>query len=526
MKLNPFRKMSNWRRWVFGILVGFGCGLVAVYLTHAGMEYTSTNEYCESCHVHPHATESWEQGPHFKTTSGVVANCVDCHLPPEGLEHYIEKGKAGARDIYGYYFKDISAIDWDALSTLDHARTYTFDSGCSSCHVELFPRELETKAVDAHLHYQKNKDELELRCINCHLDTGHFQEEPVMVDTGMDSDVEEVREFAPLLTDLPPGSLEEYTEMIPGTDVKFEMVPIEGGTFTIGSAQPVEPDEGPQRPVTVSSFWMGKFEVTWDEWEAFYAATATRGKNEQGEMSADAMTGPTPPYGSPDQGWGRGMRPAITMTHFAAQRYCEWLSQVTGRSYRLPTEAEWEYAVRAGTDTPYFFQEEESPSWLDQWYAKIFGAAVDAEQLQQYAWYQENSGLRTHLPSTTEANPWGLYNMLGNVKEFCLDWYDASIYATYPEDQPVVDPRGPASGEERVVRGGSFKSGPEELRSAARDYTEHDRWLRTDPQSPKSVWWYSDSNDVGFRIVREFSDAETPVNLEEQASRGDDLDGR
>ena len=93
--------------------------------------------------------------------------------------------------------------------------------------------------------------------------------------------------------------------------------------------------------------------------------------------------------------------------------------------------------------------------------------------------------------------------MLGNVKEFCLDWYTPDAYNMYPEDGLIINPAGPESGTEHVVRGGSYKSDPADIRSAARDRTYHDKWLLTDPQSPKSIWWYSDSKDVGFRIVRE-----------------------
>jgi hypothetical protein len=95
------------------------------------------------------------------------------------------------------------------------------------------------------------------------------------------------------------------------------------------------------------------------------------------------------------------------------------------------------------------------------------------------------------------------------VKEFCLDLYDARAYAQYPAGEEVEDPRGPESGKEHAVRGGSFKSDGADLRVAARDHTRTDAWLMTDPQSPKSIWWYSDCNDVGFRVVREL-DSDKP----------------
>jgi formylglycine-generating enzyme required for sulfatase activity len=295
---------------------------------------------------------------------------------------------------------------------------------------------------------------------------------------------------------------------MPGTSIQFEMVAIQGGSFQMGSSaeEPYRrPDEGPVRKVALSPFWMGRAEVSWAEYEEFYSQTATRGKNEAGavqaEDSPDAVTGPTPPYGSPDQGWGKGARPAITMTHHAAMRYCEWLSRVTGKRYRLPTEAEWEYACRAGSTTPYFFAGDPADftnlSWLNRWFG------VETDPISSFAWYRENSGRKSYPPAGVKGNPWGLLNLTGNVKEFCLDWYDPRAYAQYPAEG-VVNPRGPESGEEYVVRGGSFKSDAVDLRSAARDRTRSDAWLVTDPQMPKSVWWYSDCTDVGFRVVRPF----------------------
>ena len=215
----------------------------------------------------------------------------------------------------------------------------------------------------------------------------------------------------------------------------------------------------------------------------------------------DAVTGPTPPYGSPDQGWGRGGRPAVTMTHHAAMAYCEWLSDVTGRKYRLPTEAEWEYACRAGTTSPYFFEGDPTEFTARSWLNRILGAK--AQPLADYARYATTSQGRTHLPGAAKPNPRQLVHMLGNVKEFCLDWYDPQAYAVAAGDPEVLNPRGPASGKEHVIRGGSFKSDAADLRSAARDRTREEEWLLTDPQLPKSLWWYSDCNDVGFRVVRE-----------------------
>jgi len=287
------------------------------------------------------------------------------------------------------------------------------------------------------------------------------------------------------------------------------MIAIPEGSFTIGSPES-EPfrsdDESPQQEIRLSGYWMGEIEVTWREFEAYYSETATMAKDDEGipeyeELGVDAVTGPTPPYGAPDQGWGRRSRPAITMTHHTSMKYCEWLSEKTGKKYRLPTEAEWEYDCRAGTTDPYFF--EGSPKKLTEksWLNRLLG--VDNSIIAKHVYYMGNSGTKTQLPYTNEPNQWGLYNMLGNVREMCLDWYAGDAYSGYASGVTIENPRGPQSGEEHVVRGGAFDSDPADLRSSTRDRTEHDTWMITDPQSPKSLWWYSDVKNVGFRIVRE-----------------------
>jgi len=115
--------------------------------------------------------------------------------------------------------------------------------------------------------------------------------------------------------------------------------------------------------------------------------------------------------------------------------------------------------------------------------------------------YINNSKNRSQEPDKVQANPFGLKNMLGNVMEYCSDWYSENAYSQLQDG--IKDPKGPESGEERVVRGGTYASDAAELRSAARSHTHHDDWLRTDPQNPKSIWWYSDIRSIGFRVVCE-----------------------
>ena len=213
----------------------------------------------------------------------------------------------------------------------------------------------------------------------------------------------------------------------------------------------------------------------------------------------DAVSGPTPPFGAPDQGWGMGSRPAITMTHYAAETFCQWLSLKTGRKYRLPTEAEWEYAARGGTSDPYYFGGNPKKFSAEGFLKGVFKA--DTAGIASNVVYAANSGNRTQEPSRVAANPFGLKNMLGNVMEYCSDFYAEDAYSTLQDG--AVNPRGPQSGTEYVVRGGYYASDAADVRCAARSHTEHDAWLRTDPQNPKSIWWYSDIKGIGFRVVCE-----------------------
>jgi len=490
----------------YKFLIGIFIGYLMVFGGYKVIYYTSTDDFCGICHVHPKATYTWKKSTHYKNKSGVVVHCVECHLPQGGLGYFYEKSRLGVKDIYGTLFREAEGIDWEAKSVLEHAVTHTFDSSCLRCHADLYSLGLSPEGVEAHEYYMKTKDKI--RCINCHITVGHFHAEPVeQIDLLAKEELK-----IPLY---PPdtGLFENYTEVIPESDVTFNMIPIPEGEFLMGSLETERfgrDDEKFRHPVRISKFWMGETEVTWKEFDVFYEQTATREKNDDDVSSpvdttkVDAITGPTPPYGSPDQGWGKGLRPAITMTHHAAVIYCEWLSRITGKKYRLPTEAEWEYACRAGTTGPYFFEGNPGELTEHSWKNRLFG--TDDSIINAFAWYKRSSNNRTQIPYVNKPNPWGLYNMLGNVKEFCLDWYSPDIYITYQADSPAVNPTGPDTGAEHVIRSGSYKSDPAVLRSSARDHTYHDTWMITDPQSPKSKWWYSDSKDVGFRIVREFEE--------------------
>jgi len=285
-----------------------------------------------------------------------------------------------------------------------------------------------------------------------------------------------------------PPATAPYTETIPETKITFEMVPIAAGTFTMGSPESEpghQPDESPQHQVTVPAFYIGKVEVTWDEYDQFGFKLDLQRKRKLGlqlpQDAGDAVTRPTPPYADESWGWGKEKQPVIGITQYAAVKYCEWLSARTGKKYRLPTEAEWEYAARAGTKTAY--------SWGD-----------DPAQAGEYAWFRANSEEQPHVGGQKKPNPWGLHDMHGNVAEWTRDLYAKDFYTPASATAPFIDP-GKAL-YPHAVRGGSWDDDAVKLRSAARR-SSTEAWSRRDPQNPKSLWWHTDATFVGFRVVRE-----------------------
>ena len=488
------------RKYYVIFAVGAVAMLIFLAMAQKGIEYTSTDEFCNSCHAHPHAESSFKLSIHNSNRSGVSANCVDCHLPPEDqtVYHLTRKAYHGFHDLYYYLTHDMDEIDWEAKRTVEASKRFVYEDGCKKCHTNLFPTTLDELGAESHLKHLRDPENNS--CVKCHLTVGHDRGEVSLAMEEVPVAQEELFEAPAEIT-----AFEDFTEQIPGTNVSFKMVAVEGGTFNMGSPQD-EPyrraDEGPVREVEVNDFWMAEIEVSWNEYLAFFNATGSQGRKEAEAVDeeVDGITGATPPWGAPDQGWGMGTRPAITMTHHAAQVYCRWLSSVTGKKYRLPTEAEWEYAARGGTDGPYFFEGSPENYETDGLWNRIFGP--DTSTINSYVIYNQNSPYRTQPPFVVKANPSGLKNMLGNVAEFCLDYYDPQVYGKYPQGV-VRNPRGPREGLEHVVRGGSFKSSAKDLRIARREFTRTKEWLETDPQIPKSIWWYSDVNDVGFRVVCE-----------------------
>lgn len=310
-----------------------------------------------------------------------------------------------------------------------------------------------------------------------------------------------------------PADMKPYTETIPGAEVSFEMVPIPGGTFLIGSPESEadrNDDEGPQRLVKIAPFWMSKNEVTWDEYDIFAFSFDLLDKESAGvdlksqsenEKLADAISRPTPPYADETFGLGREGQPVICITHHSAMEYTRWLSAKTNQTYRLPTEAEWEWAARGGTTTAY-----------------PFGDSPD--ELEDYAWYFENCEGPQPV-GRKKPNPFGLHDILGNVAEWVLDHYVPDVYSTYPEGEAVAGPVVLPDAKEYsyVVRGGSWDDDAEMLRVAARR-ASNPQWSVQDPQRPQSIWWHTDATFVGFRIVRPYQEQENLKGLKSPVVKG------
>lgn len=275
---------------------------------------------------------------------------------------------------------------------------------------------------------------------------------------------------------------ERYVQELTGMDLEFSMEAIPGGTFFMGSNNSDKEDEKPVRQVELEPFWMSTYEVTWDLYEPFiYKDLEQAIATDELPSEVDAVTRPTKPYLDMTFGMGKEGHPALAMTHYNAIQFCKWLYTRTGVFYRLPTEAEWEYACRAGSTTEYFFGE-------------------DVTQLEDYAWFAENSKGKTAPVGKKKPNDWGLYDMAGNVAEWTFDQYIPDYYAQSEENvkNPVAVP---TELYPHTVRGGSFESLADELRSAARTASDP-MWKQLDPQIPKSNWWFPEAPFVGLRLVR------------------------
>ena len=279
-----------------------------------------------------------------------------------------------------------------------------------------------------------------------------------------------------------PGTIfTNYVQKINGSTVIFEMVAIPGGSILVGSPPNElgrDTNDLPCRKVVIKPFWIGRYEVSWQEYLPFVfydrSDIIREGNKLEGKIDRDGISHPTAPYGSVYRERGEKGYPAIGMGLPAAYEYCRWLTRRTGIRYRLPTEEEWEYACRAGSTNAYFW-----------------GNA--AALAKDYGWYAENSSETTQPIGKLKPNPFGVFDIVGNVAEWCFD------------------PRQPAA---FVARGGAFSEPVTQLRCAGR-LIETPLWNELDPQFPQSIWWLASADWVGFRIARsldETQDGYAPLN--------------
>ena len=225
------------------------------------------------------------------------------------------------------------------------------------------------------------------------------------------------------------------------------MLPIPGGTVTISG-----------KTVTLKPFYMADTETSWEAFDAFTASGPPSKNYDQTKFAPDAIARPSHSYILPDLGWGHHGFPAINISIDSADMFCRWLSSVTKRKYRLPTEAEWDFACRAGV--------------TGEW-------SMDLDELDKESWNAGNSAHTTHPVGKKAPNKFGLYDMLGNVGQWAID----------SEGKPVLC-------------GGTFLDGPLDISPETRRRWSP-KWQESDPQLPKSRWWLADGSFVGFRVVCE-----------------------
>jgi formylglycine-generating enzyme required for sulfatase activity len=237
-----------------------------------------------------------------------------------------------------------------------------------------------------------------------------------------------------------PSTEQTYRETLPGTLVAWDMVPVPGGTVEING-----------KTIEVKPFYIAQTETTWDMYDVFAIRRDTEGK-----LLPDATTRPSRPYGAPDYGWGHAGFPAISVAGTGAEAFAAFVSAKTGKTYRLPTEAEWLLAARLA----------------------VGNQPLDKARKEALAWHRGNSNKRSHPVAKRAADSVGLYDLFGNAAEWV-----ASGDGTF------------------VTRGGSFRDPVEKVGPDARA-VQDDSWNERDPQLPKSRWWLSDGPFVGFRLVR------------------------
>jgi len=282
----------------------------------------------------------------------------------------------------------------------------------------------------------------------------------------------------------------KYSQPLPSSTLEIDMTPVHGGKFIMGD----DSFDALKHEIEVSSFWISTYEISWDVYTLFMERNidelpSSFNKGSEVFIDVDGVSSATTPYMEMSFGMGTNGYPAINMTQFAASKFCEWLSSITGNYYRLPTEAEWEYACKAGSNSDYHFGD-------------------DISQLGEYGWYSDNSNGSYHKIGTKKPNVLGLYDMHGNVSEWIIDTYSVDKYKnrnTLKNPFYITKNKYP-----KVIRGGSWNDDATRLKSSRRDLSTKELQKR-DPQIPKSKWWNTDAPYIGFRIVRPLSTPEDDV---------------
>ena len=313
------------------------------------------------------------------------------------------------------------------------------------------------------------------------------------------------------------GYMVPYEAVIPGTEVTYKMIPIAGGIATVGSPKD-EADrldsEGPQFEVEIKPFWMGQYEVTWAEYKSYMAMhdifkgfqthklrPFTEDKNSLIISAPSNLYDTSFTYRNGEE----PELPAVSMSQYAAKQYTKWLSLMSERFYRLPTEAEWEYACRAGTKTAFHFGD-------------------DPADLDDYGWHYGNSNETTHHVWQKKPNPWGLYDMYGNACEWVLDGMLEDGYAQFGGKRVSTADALVKTKKlfPRVVRGGYYDLDPQDCRSASRLASSDDEWRGEDPNIPLSPWWFTSGPalGVGMRLVRPLEDS-MPLKEKEEFWKAD-----
>ncbi len=320
------------------------------------------------------------------------------------------------------------------------------------------------------------------------------------IPTGLVLGIEKSKPASGPFVAIDGGFMVTYSVQIPGTTISFEMIPIPGGTVNLGTPEDEagrSDDEGPQASVKIDPIWVGKTELTWGEYKTYMGLynifkdskkmSGTRKVSISNRV--DAITAPTPLY-MPTHTFEFGedpQQPAVTMTQYAAKQYTKWISGMTGAQYRLPTEAEWEYAARANTTSAYSF-------------------GNDVSQVENFAHFDSNSPDGAAPVGSKKPNPFGLHDMHGNVWEWTVDGYSEKGFANLGDGVKTMQEaiQWPTKADSRVVRGGGWQDAAERCRSGARMSSQDEDWKGEDPNSPLSPWWYTTdpARSVGMRLVR------------------------